>query len=164
MEYSPENLSREGLTKYNLAVKLLNFAAAWNELVEVSTQLPDYDLTAAYPFGQLDFEGMAGAVDTWCRINAAEILDKCPIMVRNPQCLIQCGVWHKATLTVSNQCSERSKQCCLNYPLVPFDAQLINNAIKHLSMSAAINKPLYNPNIPEEVYDAYVEVIRQMNK
>ena len=164
MEYNPENLSREGLLKYNLAVKLPNFAAAWNDLVEVSTQLPNYDLTAAYPFGLLDFEGMTEAVDTWCRINAAEILDKCPIMVRNPQCLLQCNVWQKATLTVSNQCSERSKQSCLNYPLVPFDVQLINNAIKHLSMAATINAPLYNPNVPEEVYDAYVEVIKQLNK
>ena len=164
MEYNPENLSREGLLKYNLAVKLLNFAAAWNDLVEVSTQLPDYDLTAAYPFGQQDFEGMTEAVDTWCRINAADILDKCPIMVRNPQCLLQCSVWQKATLTVSNQCSERSKQSCLNYPLVPFDVQLINNAIKYLSTAATINAPLYNPNVPEEVYDAYVEVIKQLNK
>ena len=164
MEYSPENLSREGLTKYNLAVKLLNFAAAWNELVEVSTQLPDHDLTAAYPFGLLDFESMTEAVDTWCRINAAEILDKCPIMVRNPQCLLQCSVWQKATLTVSNQCSEHSKQSCFNYPLVPFDVQLINNAIKYLSTAAKINKPVYNPNVPEEVYDAYVEVIKQLNK
>ena len=164
MEYSPESLSREGLIKYNLAVKLLNFAAAWNELVEVSTQLPDYDLTAAYPFGLLDFEGLAGAVDTWCRVNASEILDKCPIMVRNPQCILQCKAWRTATLTVSNQCSERSKQCCLNYPLVPFDVQLINNAIEHIRMSATINMPIYNHNKPDEVYDAYVEVIKQLNK
>lgn len=110
-----------GTKEYNMAVALLNFRAAYKQLVAASKQLPDLDLTTAYPFYLLDFEEIEPAVLNWCAIHAGKLLDGMPDIVDNPACLdcdyLQCG------LGPDGQCLHRATTGCSVYPKIMFSRE-----------------------------------------
>lgn len=69
---------------HNLAKALLTLKAAYKQLVEASRDMPDYDISEAYPFYLLDFEAIEPAVLQWCTVHATRLLKRLPYQVESP--------------------------------------------------------------------------------
>ncbi len=67
-----------------LAKALLQFKLCYKELVEASVDIPDFDISEAYPFYLLDFEKIEPAIEQWCTVNATKILKLIPHEVTSP--------------------------------------------------------------------------------
>jgi hypothetical protein len=104
---------------YKLAVALLRFKQAYKELVQASKALPDYDISANYPFYILDFEVIEPAVLQWCAIHASELMKNIPDRVDNPAC-ISCEHFRKGLGPDGNCKGYSAENKCVHYPLVPF--------------------------------------------
>lgn len=73
------------LTKqYLLAKSLLKFKRAYEELVEASKEMPDYDISENYPFYLLDFEAIGPAVSQWCITHYDKLISDVPVNAPSP--------------------------------------------------------------------------------
>lgn len=112
-----------GIKENALAVALLQFSHAYEELVKASKRLPTYDLSALYPFFLLDFEEIQPAVKQWCLYHAGDIIAQVPDRVPNPAC-IECP-FIKAGLSSDGLCKGQEKTHCNNYPMIMFTRESV---------------------------------------
>jgi len=147
-------------SEYNMAIALLQFRAAYENLVRAGKDLPDLDLSDGYPFYLLDYEEIKPAVLQWCSIHAARLMKQLPERVDNPACL-QCG-FYRAGLLPSGLCRGAETMHCSNYPVIVYSKEMV---IPYLvSVGVAIDK-LDNDSIhllymrkADEVYEKKCEV------
>ena len=121
--------------EYRLVVAFSELRKAYKELVTASKALPDADVSEGYPFFLLDFEAIAPAVDQWCAIQMAKLLEGLPNRVVNPACL-SCpfvGIGLDAT----GQCAGASSTQCHVFPYILYSLQQATAAL--FSLGYAVN-------------------------
>lgn len=105
--------------EYDMAVALLRFKSAYQNLVKSSKALPDYDISDYYPFYLIDFEELDNAVAQWCTVHAANMMSKLSDVVDNPACL-DCK-YFRAGLLPSGFCKGFEAMSCNEHPTIVFD-------------------------------------------
>lgn len=116
--------------EYRLAVAFSNMRKTYKELVAASEALPDIDVSEGYPFFLLDFEVIAQAVDQWCAIQTAKILEGLPNRVANPACL-SCE-FLGIGLDTTGQCAGSAKKACHVFPFIVYSKEQAKAALLSL--------------------------------
>lgn len=115
-----------GTTKeYNMAVALLHFKSAYQQLVKASKELPDLDVSEGYPFFLLDFEVIESAVVQWCTLHASRLMEALPDIVPNPTCM-SCEHFG-SNVNASGLCEGNPR--CTGYPVIPYSAAVCRPAL-----------------------------------
>ena len=108
--------------EYEAVCALLGFAAAYKRLTDVTTKMPDLDLSDSYPFFLLDFEDIAPGVIQWCSIHASRLMANLPDRVDNPAC-IGCR-FLKGGLATNGLCRGQAAMNCSLYPIMPYSEDM----------------------------------------
>lgn len=112
-----------GSKEYALAVALLQFSKAYEELIKASKRLPDMDLSDLYPFYLLDFEDIQPAVKQWCLHHASRIIAAVPDRVANPACTDCPYIF--AGIDTSGICKGQTTMQCTNHPEIMFTREAV---------------------------------------
>lgn len=112
-----------GSKEYALAVALLQFSSAFENLVKASRRLPDFELGELYPFYLLDFEEIQPAAKQWCLHHAGYILASVPDRVPNPACANCKHIF--AGLNEDGLCKGQKEVHCTNHPEVMFTRETV---------------------------------------
>lgn len=141
--------------EYNAAVAFLNFRRAYKELVRCTKELPDLDVTEAYPFFLLDFETIEPNVLAWASIHASRLLDSCPDVVDNPACL-DCEHFGIG-IGADGMCKGSATKGCNNYPKILFD--------RRQCMPVLVKAGIYKTDMSDnDVYLLYVQEVLKHGK
>ena len=110
--------------EYDMAVALLQFKAAYQNLATASKALPeDTDLTEGYPFYLLDFVDIAPAVLQWCTLHAYAFMRQLPEQVDNPRCFT-CP-HYRVGLAPNGLCKEYDTVQCMVHPTMIYSKEAV---------------------------------------
>lgn len=119
-----------GNKEYRAAVAFLNFRKAWKQLTEATKNMPDLDVSEAYPFFLLDFETIAPAVMNWAMIHAGRLMEQLPDIVVNPACLANDCPFMGAPLGTDGLCKGAESRKCELYPRIMFAREQVESLLK----------------------------------